>query len=73
MKTPKEVKEEFLQWCDRRRLYETPPQPKYTIVVPPAVYDGYIKALLPSQRYTDMGTPSENVLWQGHIIVRGDR
>ena len=66
----RELKDRFMRHVDRVQP-KLPPETKYTIVVPKDYYDRYSRSLLYRDRYHDVDTPSENLLWEGHVIVRG--
>jgi hypothetical protein len=70
MSDPRAVRKEFEAFIDKVAP-DTPKEPKFTIVVSADYYDRYDRWLAHADKYSDLGTPAENLLWKGHIIVRG--
>jgi hypothetical protein len=64
------TRKEFEEWVDRM-VPDAPKAPSFTIVVTKDYYDRYETWLTRNNKYTDLGTPADNLLWQGHVVVRG--
>jgi hypothetical protein len=70
--TVSETRKEFEAFVDRQVPSNPKVQPKFTVVVSQDYFDRYEGWLTRNNKWTDVGTPAENLLWQGHIIVRGN-